>query len=317
LSDLVIVCVSGNPSIDKLFEVEQLVVGEIHRPVSFVALPGGKGIHVAQVATLLGAEAIVTGVLAGHAGRWVAERLAAEGVRMAFVWGSGETRSSLSVADRATGRLTEFYEDGVPLTARAWSELVDVVDGLLDGASWLALAGSVLAGADIDGYPRLIAAARSARVPVAVDSRGEALTRAIAAGPDLVKINLQEAEELLGAGIDSIADAHAAATEIRSRAGGDGHAVLITLGKRGMVLVDPGGAAWYGAVAARGNYPVGSGDAFLAGMLTALKAGNSWPQSTALGLGAAAANAEIPGAARLDPHRARELAATADIGPAP
>ena len=165
LSDPVIVCVSGNPSIDKLFEVEHLVVGEIHRPVSFVALPGGKGIHVAQVATLLGAGAIVTGVLAGHLGRWVAERLAAEGVRMAFVWGPGETRSSLSVADRATGRLTEFYEEGVPLTAPAWSELVEIVDGLLDGANWLALAGSVPAGADIDGYPRLIAAARERGVP--------------------------------------------------------------------------------------------------------------------------------------------------------
>lgn len=312
-----IVCVSGNPSIDKLFEVEHLVVGEIHRPVSFVALPGGKGIHVAQVATLLGAGAIVTGVLAGHAGRWVAECLAAEGVRMAFVWGPGETRSSLSVADRATGRLTEFYEEGVPLTAQAWSELVEIVDGLLDGAQWLALAGSVPAGADIGGYPRLIAAARRARVPVAVDSRGEALTRAIAAEPDLVKINAQEAAELLGAEIDDIAEARAAATEIRSRAGGDGHAVVITLGERGMVLVDPGGEAWYGQVAARGDYPVGSGDAFLAGLLTALTAGDSWPRSAALGLGAAAANAEIPGAARLDPARAREIAATADIRPAP
>ena len=96
---------------------------------------------------------------------------------------------------------------------------------------------------------------------------------------------MQEAGELLGAGIDDIAEARAAATEIRSRAGGDGHAVVITLGERGMVLVDPGGEAWYGEVAARGNYPVGSGDAFLAGMLTALTAGDSWPQSAALRAG--------------------------------
>lgn len=67
----------------------------------------------------------------------------------------------------------------------------------------------------------------------------------------------------------------------------------------------------------RGNYPVGSGDAFLAGILTALTAGDSWPQSAMLGLGAAAANAETRGAARLDPSRAREIAATADIRPAP
>ena len=107
-----IVCVAGNPSIDKLFEVSEIVVGEIHRPDRMIALPGGKGIHVAQVATVLGAEAIVTGLLAGHTGRWVAQELAAEGVTGEWVWGAGETRSSLSVADSATGRLTEFYEDG-------------------------------------------------------------------------------------------------------------------------------------------------------------------------------------------------------------
>jgi len=64
-----ILCVAGNPSIDKLFEVAEIEIGEIHRPDRMIALPGGKGIHVAQVATALGAEAVVTGLLAGHAGR--------------------------------------------------------------------------------------------------------------------------------------------------------------------------------------------------------------------------------------------------------
>ncbi len=308
-----IVCVSGNPSVDKLFEVEDLVPGEIHRPQFFLALPGGKGLHVAQVASALGGDAIATGILAGHTGRWVAEALAAEGVPAQFAWGAGETRSSLSVADRATGRLTEFYEDGIPAQAEDWTALVEIVDGLVGGASWLALAGSLPAAADTEGYPRLMAAARRAGVPTAVDSRGEALARAIADGPELVKINLYEANELLGGAIADVAEAREAAVEIRSRAGGDGHAVVITLGERGMVLVDPGGEAWHGAVAARGNYPVGSGDALLAGLLTALSAGQPWRGASALGLGAAGANAEVPGAARLDPQRARALAATAEF----
>ncbi len=102
-------------------------------------------------------------------------------------------------------------------------------------------------------------------------------------------------------------------------AGGDGHAVVVTLGEQGMVLVDPAGDAWHGTVAARGDYPVGSGDAFLAGLLTALHEDptRAWARAAALGLGAAAANAEVPGAARLDPARARELAATAELTPLP
>jgi 1-phosphofructokinase family hexose kinase len=309
-----IVCVAGNPSVDKLFEIEELLPGEIHRPSSFLSLPGGKGLHVAQVATALGAHALATGVLAGHAGHWVAEALAAEGVLAEFAWGVGETRSSLSVADRATGRLTEFYEDGSPARAEDWSRLVRIVEGRLGLASWLALAGSLpLVDEDGAGYPRLIAAAHGAGVQVAVDTRGAALSQALASCPELVKINVHEAGELLNRVIDGVVQAGAAAVEIRGRIGGAGHACVITLGERGMVLVDPEGNTWHGAVAVRGAYPVGSGDAFLAGLLTALTEGESWPRAAALALGAAAANAEIPGAARLHARRARELAARAEI----
>ena len=129
-----ILCVAGNPSIDKLFEVAKIEIGEIHRPDRMIALPGGKGIHVAQVATVLGAEAVVTGLLAGHAGRWVAQTLAAEGVSGEWAWGAGETRSSLSVADAASGRLTEFYEDGAVVSGAEWQAVRSIVDSLLPAA---------------------------------------------------------------------------------------------------------------------------------------------------------------------------------------
>ena len=214
-----IVCVAGNPSIDKLFEVDRLAHGDIHRPQHFVALPGGKGIHVAQVATALGSQAIATGILAGHAGRWLHDELAAEGVSARFAWSAGETRSSLSVADHETGRLTEFYESGTPVSAETWRELEEIVAGLLEGASWLALAGSLPPGAPADGYGRLISTARRAGVATALDTRGDALARSIDAHPDLVKINAHEAGQLLDRSISSIDDAHDAAVAIHRRAG--------------------------------------------------------------------------------------------------
>ena len=53
-----------------------------------------------------------------------------------------------------------------------------------------------------------------------------------------------------------------------------------------------------------GRFPVGSGDAALGGFLTALDAGGDWTAALALATGAAAANAEVPGAGRLDGARA-------------
>src|ERR1700744_146812 len=306
-----IVCVAGNPSIDKLFEGSEIVLGEIHRPDRMIALPGGKGIHVAQVATVLGADAVVTGLLAGHTGRWVAEALAAEGVTGEWAWGPGETRSSLSVADRATGRLTEFYEDGTALSDGQWDAVRSIVDSLLPAAHWLALAGSLPDGTS--GYSELVASAPGHDVRCAVDSRGHALAEAIDAGADLVKINVHEAAEVLGAEFDGPADAIRAARAIRERAGGDGHAVAVTLGEDGMVGVDFEGGGWRGTLRAHGPYPVGCGDSFLAGLLVGFEQDGSWERAAALALGTAAANAELPGPGRLDPVRGRGGAARAVV----
>jgi 1-phosphofructokinase family hexose kinase len=308
-----IVCVAGNPSVDKLFEVDRLAHGDIHRPKQFIQLAGGKGLHVAQVATALGSTAIATSILAGHAGRWIADELAAEGVSARFAWAAGETRSSLSVADRETGRLTEFYESGTPVTPDEWRQLEQSVSDLVENASWLALAGSLPPGAPDDGYARLISAAHRTGAATAVDSRGDPLAHSLAAQPTLVKINAHEAGQLLDWAITSIDDAHKAGRAIRGRTGDGGHATVITLGEEGIVAIDPGGTARHARIRARGRYPVGSGDALLGGLLVGLDRDDPWPAAIALALGAAAANAESPGAGHLDPTRAHELAARAEI----
>ena len=56
-----------------------------------------------------------------------------------------------------------------------------------------------------------------------------------------------------------------------------------------------------------------SAAAFLAGLLTGLDAGADWPVGLRLALGAATANAELPGAGKLDPSRARALADKAEV----
>ena len=308
-----ILCVAASPSVDKLFEVERLAPGEIHRPLHFLQVPGGKGLNVARAMAVLEESVVATGLLGGHVGEWVRQSLDAEGVEGRFAWTAGETRSSLSVADRETGGLTEFYEAGSSITPDEWQGLEDVVRALVRHASWLSLSGSLPAGAPEDGYAALVEAAHTSGVRVALDARGEPLARAIEASPELVKINVSEAEELLGRAISGAQQVTEAASEIRRRAGGDGHAAVVTMGAEGVVLVEPDGRAWRGRLHVHGRYPVGSGDAFLAGLLVGLARGGSWRQAVCLALGAATANAQQPGAGRLDPERALKLAADAEL----
>ena len=313
-----ILCVAANPSIDKLFEVQRLSPGAIHRPIGFVQVPGGKGLNVARAAVALGAEVTVAAMLAGHAGRWVEEALGSAGVGFQILWAAGETRSSLSVADRETTSLTEFYEAGGPIGPEDWASFEWLVGSLLPGAAWMTLSGSLPSGAPNDGYARLITAARDAGALSALDAEGAALAAALSASPDLVKVNGAEARSVLGLagenGEEMVSeDVRAMAVELRHRIGGDGHAAAVTFGVDGAALAGPDGSVWLGAATPRGPYPVGSGDAFLAGMVCELERGVPWPSAFAAGLGAAGANAELAGAGRLVPDRAAALARSASV----
>ena len=88
-----IVCVAGNPSVDKVFEVDRVLPGSIHRPLGFVQVPGGKGVNVARAAFALGADVMVTGILAGHSRRWVEEAVRRLRVPARWAWAEGETRA--------------------------------------------------------------------------------------------------------------------------------------------------------------------------------------------------------------------------------
>jgi fructose-1-phosphate kinase PfkB-like protein len=123
-----------------------------------------------------------------------------------------------------------------------------------------------------------------------------------------VKVNAAEVGGLLGVPTQRRDDAVAAALKLREMAGGDGHAGVVTRGAEGVMLAAPDGTLYEGMLYVRGRYPVGSGDAFLAGLVTSLDRDEDWRAALCSALGAATANAELPGAGRLDPARAVELA---------
>jgi fructose-1-phosphate kinase PfkB-like protein len=258
-----------------------------------VQVAGGKGLNVARAAARLGGDVRAAALLGGHAGRWIADELAAEGVDLYAAWTEAETRSSLSVAGADEG-LTEFYEHGFPVTASEWAAFAALVAGLAAEAAWMTLSGSLPPGAPGDGYVGLVPLTRTA-----LDSRAAGVD----ARPAVVKLNEAEA----GVGGDG---AVAAARALHERSGGT---AIVTRGREGAVLVTPDGTAMAGRLDADGAYPVGSGDAFLAGLVVALDAGAEWPGALRAALGAGAANAAIPGAGRLERTEAERLAEQARI----
>ena len=309
----VIVCAAANPSIDKLFTVDAIELGEVHRPRDFLQLAGGKGINVARAVAALGGSVHLVTALGGHTGRWLAEELEREGLAASIVSAPGETRSSLSVADRSTGLLTDFYEHPAPLDSTAWEDFLQALEEVAGAASWMAISGSLPDGIPEAGYRDAIEVARAHDVKVAVDTSGRALAPALADGPDIVKVNAEEAGELLGRHVTGSGEALAAARTLYELTGGGERLAIVTIGAAGAVMAGPEEALWKGRVDARGPFPVGSGDSFLAALLLSLAGGETADGALAMALGAGTANAQVPGPGRLDPKRARSLGRSATV----
>jgi len=300
-----LVTVAPNPAIDRLYELDRLDRDAINRPRTETLVAGGKGLNVARAAIALGAEVSAVALFAGHAGRWMEETLATEGIHGRWAWADGETRTCLAIHDAADGSLTELNEAGPSLTEETWVGFVAAFRAELEtGAVGLAtISGSLPPGAPADGLVELASSATEAGIPIALDAGGEALRRALAVRPWLVKLNVAEAAVTLGQrigdGATSGEDVLETAREIAARTHG---AVVITRGLDGAIALGPDGAAYrVGPPASRGSYPVGSGDAFLAGVTHATMAGRSFVDALRLGSAAAGANALVRGAGRLRP----------------
>ena len=302
-----IAAVALSPSLDRTLVVDRLAVGGISRPDIVVAVAGGKGFNVARAAHVLGVAVTAYGVLGGLAGRAVAESLRRQGIPIRDVPGEAETRTCTSIAARDDGSLTELYEPS-SITGDEFQQLADLLVDTVSAAQWVSLSGSLPADVQPERLRTLIERLRGRGARIAVDTSGPALATAVAAGPDLIKVNSAEATELVGAG----SGAHLVRA-LQARTGG---AAVVTSGIDGAyACFDRHSGVRHVHGPTRGDYPVGSGDSFLAGLLSVLAGASGGPLETETAhdhalrraSAAATANALQPGAAVFERGQVDEL----------
>jgi fructose-1-phosphate kinase PfkB-like protein len=183
-------------------------------------------------------------------------------------------------------------------------------DGFVDTVRAELTDGSV---GPVDGMAQLVAMARATGVSIAIDCSGEPLRRALVERPTIVKLNLAEAAATLVGHESGERTAVGMARELTARTGGT---TIITLGLDGAIAVAPDGQALRVAPpTVRGRYPVGSGDAFMAGVATAILSGAPLDDALRLGAAAAAANAQRQGAGRLEEAEVAQTLSTISVVP--
>ncbi|MEU2955307.1 1-phosphofructokinase family hexose kinase [Streptomyces xanthochromogenes] len=287
-----ILTVTLNTALDITYRVPALVPHASHRVDEVTERPGGKGLNVARVLAALGHEAVVTGFVGGPSGEVLRALLAKDAPVDELVPVEGATRRTIAVVDAATGDTTQLNEPGPLISPTEWEAFLVTYGRLLEGADAVALCGSLPPGLPVGAYAQLVRQARGAKVPVLLDTSGEALRRGIAARPDLVKPNADELAQLTGS-----REPLRAARDARRRGA---HTVVASLGAEGLLAVSPDGL-WQAAPPAvvRGN-PTGAGDSAVAGLLSGLVEGLDWPGRLTRAVALSAATVAAPTAGEFD-----------------
>lgn len=292
-----ITVVALSPALDVTYLVDSVVDGSIHRPREVLRYAGGKGLNFARAARRMGSDVTVVTPLGGHIGALV-ESLSESDLPLVAVPVASLTRTCVTVVADDDGRITEFYEPNAELSTDESATFLATAAELPVGG-WTVVSGSIAAGVNLAGLVAMLRQRNGDRL--AIDTHGIALMALVdEVRPALVKVNRHEASELLG--IEG--DALELARRLRERSGG---AVIVTDGSEGSAAIDDSGQWRVSSSAPAGRYPVGSGDTFLAGILSAFETGEDLAEALMLASTSAAANAEIPGAAQFDPALATSL----------
>jgi 1-phosphofructokinase family hexose kinase len=305
-----ILTVTLNTAIDKTLAVPNFRLGRRHRTVEQTSMPGGKGVNVARVLKTLGQPVIATGLAGGATGTRIVEQLTNLTVLSDFVRIREESRTNTAVIDPTTGEQTEINERGPSVSEQEIELFVDKLLYLAKGAKWCVFAGSLPRNVDVDVYARLIRELRRLDVVCVVDTDGDPLRRAVRAEPDVITPNVLEAEELVGHEFNDAEDHVIAVRE------------MLELGARQAVMTMPDGCyatlrPEHGApVLYRVRVPpgqiepratVGSGDAFLAGYVSARYSGRSGEEALVYGVACGAESTQHLGAGLVDPGEVERL----------
>lgn len=205
-----IITVTPNPAIDKIYGIDRLKVGGITQDEFLTRATwsdtsaGGKGINVSIFLARMGMESVAMGFVGGHTGHVVVRDLRDEGVTTNFVWVQEETRTNVTILEHGREHLPILInEAGTSVSQQEISRFIRRYKRMVKRASWVVLGGSLPPGIPDDFYRGLVELAKEAGVKVAVSAGGNALTHAIPACPYLVKPDIREHLSMEGADLST------------------------------------------------------------------------------------------------------------------
>ena len=283
-----ILTVTLNASVDKLYRVDCLSPHQVMRVKEVNNTAGGKGMNVSRVAALAGERVVATGFAGGWNGRLFESLIAQANIEPCFIHTSAETRCCINILDAQTGGSTEFLEPGQPVREEDVNAFLEQFRSLLPAADAVVMSGSMPGGLPKNFYAQLTALAKAAGKKVLLDTSGEALHLALEAKPDFIKPNTDELSQLMGKPVQTQFERLAAARRLHALGV---HTVAVSEGKDGVLVVSETGVYHGMPPEISAVNTVGCGDSMVAGFAVGLARGLDLPECIRFAVAISAANA--------------------------
>ena len=284
-----ILTITANPTVDRVYFVDKFQMGEVHRPERMVCSAGGKGLNVARVAHIMGEETVAMGFVGGFNGEYIKSELQKTGIETDFTQVQGETRICVNISDKK-GLSGEILEKGPSVTKEQIEEFLISFENRIENCDIICASGSLPQGAHSSFYGEIIRIAKEHKKKAIIDASGKVLEDVIKAKPYMIKPNRYELSLLMKKEIQSIEDVKEALIFLRDS---NVELPLITLGKDGAMAYIDGEFYKFNSPDVKVKNTVGSGDSTVAGIATGLRRSMSIIDSIKLGMASGTANTQF------------------------
>jgi len=303
-----ILCIGPTPAAQRVMVFGELALDNVNRAITTLDGAAGKGLNVAKVLKALGEEPVFMGLLGGDRGQQLHQLLNARAILADCEFVQPETRQCITVIDQKHDLVTELVEESQPVATSHYEALFRFLLRRLEDSSSrcraVTMSGTITPGGPADFYLRCTQLAHKAGALAIVDAKGELLERALTGKPDLIKPNRAELAATLAHPLTDERPVLNGMQVLRERGA---VRVVVTAGRSPTLAFD-GQTCWRVlAPNIQSLNPIGSGDAFTAGITRSLIRGDELGEACRWGCAAGTANALTLMAGEIDPAAVNRL----------
>ncbi len=299
-----ILCIGTTPACQRVMTFNRVVPDAVNRAVNTHDGVAGKSVNVAKVLQALGEPVVATGFLGGDRGREVEQALTGRGITVDFVAVQSRTRQCITLLDQSTSAVTELVEESKPVPVDAYEDLIKKIEHYAPSCRAMVMSGTITPGGPTDFYRRCTHLAHTAKAIPVVDAQGLVLLQALEARPGVVKPNRTELAATVNRALSDDSSVIDAMRELNTRGA---QRVVVTAGQAAVLAFD-GQSVWrVDSPSIQAVNPIGSGDAFTAGLVWRLAAGDHLGEACRWGAAAGAANALTLMAGEVDKREVERL----------